>query len=60
MIDRAEAIARLQEQLRSTVAACMALIARLDDPDDRTMLVAILLAENEIERLDPAQRQRSH
>jgi hypothetical protein len=60
MINRAEAIARLQEPLRSTVEACMALIARLDDPDDRTMMVAILLAENEIERLDPAQRQRSH
>jgi hypothetical protein len=39
MIDRAEAIVRLQEPLRSTVEACMALIPRLDDPDDRTMLV---------------------
>jgi hypothetical protein len=36
------------------------MIARLDDPDDRTMLVAILLAENEIERLDPGQRRRTH
>jgi hypothetical protein len=59
MIDRADAIARLPEPLRSAVEACLAMIARLD-PDDRTMLVAILLAENEIERLDPETRQRLH
>jgi hypothetical protein len=34
------------------------MLARLDNPEDRTMVVAILLAENEIERLDPGQRQR--
>jgi hypothetical protein len=28
------------------VEACLALLTRLDDPADRTMLVAILLAEN--------------
>jgi hypothetical protein len=60
MIDRAEAIARLPEPLRGCVEACLAMLARLDDPEDRTMLVAILLAENEIEWLDPSQRQRTH
>jgi hypothetical protein len=57
---RAEAIARLAEPLRSYVEACLAMIAELDDPADRTMLVGILLAENEIERLHPAERQRAH
>jgi hypothetical protein len=60
MVDRAAAIARLPEPLRSVTEACLAMIARLDNLDDRTMLVAILLAENEIEWLDPRQRQRAH
>jgi hypothetical protein len=36
----------------------LAIIARLDSLDDRTMLVAVLLAENEIEWFDPSERER--
>jgi hypothetical protein len=59
MFSRDEAIARLPEPLRSVTEACLAMLARLDDLNDRTMLVAILLAENELEWRDPAQRQRA-
>jgi hypothetical protein len=37
----------------------LAIIARLDSLDDRTMLIGILIAENEIEWFDPNQRQRT-
>jgi hypothetical protein len=58
-ITREDAIARLPEPLRGTVEACLAMIARLDDLNDRMMTVVVLLAENEIEWLDPSQRQRA-
>jgi hypothetical protein len=58
-VDRAAAIARLPEPLRTVTEACLGMLARLS-PEDRTECVAILLAENEIERLHPEQAQRAH